>query len=187
MQQWKTISRQTILKHSKYLTVEEHAIELPNGHVIENWSWLVMPDYVIVLAQKDSGEFLCFRQTKYGVDGTTLAPVGGYLEPGEDPLAAAKRELREETGFESSDWQNLGNFVSDGNHGAGRAHLYLARQARKVTLPHSDDLEEQHLLSLSGQQVEQALSDGEFKVLAWTTAVALAMRFVNAKTNVQSK
>ncbi len=176
MQQWKTISRKTILKHSKFLAVEDHSIELPNGRVIENWSWLNMPDYVIVVAMTDAEEFLCFRQTKYAVIGTSLAPIGGYVEPGEDPLATAKRELREETGFESPEWLNLGHYVSDGNHGAGTAHLFLARRSRKVTVPRPDDLEEQRLLRLSKPQLEKALTDGEFKVLAWAAGVALALR-----------
>jgi ADP-ribose pyrophosphatase len=176
MQPWKTTSRKTILDHSKFLAVEEHTVELPNGRVIKDWSWLAMPDYCIVVIQTEEGDYICFRQTKYAVDGTTLAPVGGYLEPGEDPLVAAKREMREETGFESSDWTSLGRFVSDGNHGAGMANLYLARGARKVAEPDSDDLEEQHLLRLTKVEMEKALEDGEFKVLAWTTAVALALR-----------
>jgi ADP-ribose pyrophosphatase len=179
MQPWKTISRKTILNHSKYLVVEDHSIELPNGRVLENWSWLNMPDYIIVVALTEEGQFLCFRQTKYAVHGTSLAPVGGYLEPGENPLDAAQRELHEETGFESPDWISLGNYVSDGNHGAGTAHLYLARRARKVAEPHADDLEEQQLLRLSKTQLEEALAKGEFRVLAWTACVALALRHVS--------
>ena len=179
MQQWKTISRTPILRHSRFLTVEEHSIELPNGRVLNNWSWLVMPDYVIVVAMTEEGEFLCFRQTKYAIEGTTLAPVGGYLEEGEEPLAAAKRELLEETGFDSPEWVSLGNFVSDGNHGAGVAHLFLARRARKVMEPHADDLEEQNLLRLSRLQMDAALTKGEFKVLAWTAGVALALRIAD--------
>ena len=175
MQPWKTIARQTILNHSKYLTVEDHTIELPNGQVIANWPWVVTLNYVIVIAITIDGKFLCFRQTKYGVNGTTLAPVGGYLEPDEEPLAAARRELIEETGYDSPDWISLGNYRVDGNHGAGTAHLYLARHAIYIAEPQSDDLEEQQLLHLNLADVEAALLDGEFKVLAWTTAMALAL------------
>ena len=176
MHPWKTVSRKPILQHSKYLAVENHTIELPGGRILQNWSWLAMPDYAIVVPRTDDGSFLCFRQTKYAVDGTTLAPIGGYLEPGEDPLAAAKRELHEEMGYESNDWQSLGHFVSDGNHGAGTAHLYFARACLQVALPHSDDLEEQELLHLSRGELERSLMGGEFKVLAWTAAIALALR-----------
>ena len=121
MQQWKTLSRHVVLEHSKYLTVENHEVELPDGRVIPDWPWIITPDFVNVLAVTDEGKFVCFRQTKYAVDGTSLAPVGGYMEPGEDPLAAAKRELLEEAGCEASDWTDLGQYRVDSNRGAGTA------------------------------------------------------------------
>jgi ADP-ribose pyrophosphatase len=175
MQSWKTLSRRTILNHSRFLVVEEHTIELPDGRVISDWPWIISPDYVIVLAVTEDGEFLCFRQTKYGVDGTSLAPMGGYLEPGEDPLTAAQRELLEETGYEAPDWINLGQYRVGGNHGVGMAYLFLARGAHRVAEINSDDLEEQELFPLTRSEIEAALAAGEFKVLAWTTAVALAL------------
>ncbi len=179
MQPWKTRTRKTILKHSRFLTVEAHEVELPNGAVIADWPWLVTPDFVIVIVVTESGEFLCFRQTKYAVKGETLAPVGGYLEPGEDPLVAAKRELLEETGYTAAEWQSLGQYAVDGNRGAGKAYLYLATGARQVAEADADDLEEQEFLLLSREAVEQALHSGAFKVLPWTAAFALALLRLN--------
>lgn len=180
MQQWKTLSRNIILAHSKYLTVENHEVELPDGRVITDWPWIITPDFVNVLAVTDEGKFVCFRQTKYGVDGISLAPVGGYLEPGEDPLAAAKRELLEEAGCEASDWTDLGRYRVDSNRGAGMGYLFLARGARPVAEPDSDDLEEQELVYLSRSEIEDALAAGEFKVLPWVATVALALRQLEA-------
>jgi ADP-ribose pyrophosphatase len=175
MRPWKTISRQVVLHHSKFLTVENHAVELPDGRVIPDWPWVITPDYAIALALTEDGEFLCFRQTKYSVDGSTLAPAGGYMEPGEDPLAAAQRELLEETGYEAPDWVSLGRYSVDGNRGAGTAHLFLARRARRAAEACADDLEEQELLRLSRPELEAALAAGEFKVLPWAAVVALAL------------
>jgi len=124
---------------------------------------------------RTQGDFLVFRQTKYGVAGPSLAPVGGYIEPGEDPLAAAQRELLEETGYESPQWTPLGAYVVDGNRGAGEAHLFLAQNAVRVTRPNAVDLEEQILLHLTCAEVETALAAGKFKVLAWPTVIALAL------------
>jgi ADP-ribose pyrophosphatase len=175
MKPWKTLSRETILNHSKYLAVENHTVELPDGKVIDDWPWLISPDYVNVVAMTESNAFLFFRQTKYSVDGTTIAPVGGYLEPGENSLDAAQRELLEETGYEAPDWIHLGDYIVDGNRGAGCAHFYIARNARYVKEPDADDLEEQELLILSRAEVEAALAGGEFKVLGWASVVALAL------------
>jgi ADP-ribose pyrophosphatase len=176
MQPWTTRARRTLLNHSRYLTVESHSVELPDGRVLDDWPWLVTPDFINVVAVTEDGRFPIFRQTKYAVEGTSLAPVGGYLEPDEDPLAAAKRELLEETGHGAPDWMRLGHFVVDGNRGAGTAHLYLAQGARKVAEIHSDDLEEQELLYLSRAEMEAALRAGEFKVLSWAAVVALALQ-----------
>jgi ADP-ribose pyrophosphatase len=172
---WKTLSRESILNHSKYLTVEEHAVELPDGRVIERWPWVVTPDFVIVVAITAGGEYVCFRQTKYGVEGTSLAPTGGYVEPGEGPLEAAKRELLEETGYEAAAWIDLGAYVVDANRGVATAYLYLARDARPVAAPDADDLEDQQLLLLGRAEVEEALARGAFKALPWAAAVALAL------------
>ena len=178
MKTWETLSRRTILNHSKYLIVESHTVKLPDGHIITDWPWLITPDYVNVLGMTDEGEFLCFRQTKYAVNGTSLAPVGGYLEPGEQPLAAAQRELLEETGYQATDWVDLGQYAVDGNRGAGTAYLYLARGACRVSEASPDDLEEQQLLRLSRSELEAALAAGEFKLLSWATVVSLALRYV---------
>jgi ADP-ribose pyrophosphatase len=175
MQPWKTISRQTILEHSKFLSVESHTVELPDGTIIEDWPWIITPNFVNVLAVTDENKFLCFRQTKYAFGGVSLAPVGGYIEDDEDPLEAAKRELLEETGYHATEWISLGNYWVMPNRGGAVGHFYLACGAHFVESTWSDDLEEQELLFLAQEEVEQALLDGEIKSAIWSAVVALAL------------
>nr|PZN25277.1 MAG: NUDIX hydrolase [Chloroflexota bacterium] len=175
MQPWKTLARRTILSQPPFLTVEAHTVALPDGRVIPDWAWVITPDYINVVAVTADHTFLLFRQTKYAVEGTSLAPIGGYLEPGEEPLAAAQRELREETGYAAQRWTSLGAYSVDGNRGAGTAHLFLARDAYRAGEPSADDLEQQELLHLTRREVEAALAAGEFKVLPWSAAIALAL------------
>ena len=178
MQPWKTLSRSVLCRPNSFLTVELHHLELPNGDQIDDWPWLVTPDFVNVLARTTEGRFVCFRQTKYAVNGTSLAPVGGYVEPGEEPLLAAQRELLEESGYTADRWHALGSYPVDANRGNGTAHLFLALDARADCSPVPGDLEEQQLLLLTLEELEANLRAGEFKVLAWATVVALGLQFL---------
>ncbi|MFT5124588.1 MAG: ADP-ribose pyrophosphatase [Candidatus Omnitrophota bacterium] len=179
MKPWKTNRRRDLLDCGKFLRVEEHEVELPDGTIIPDWPWVISPDFINVVAITPEHAYLFFRQTKYAIEGTALAPVGGYLEPGEDPLETAKRELQEETGYQSDDWTSLGAFPADANRGCGTGHFYLARDCRYVGGEVQDDLEEQELLLLSRAEVEAALDQGEIKVMSWVACVAMGLRKVS--------
>ena len=172
---WETLGRTLVLDHAPFLSVEFHRVRLPDGSIIEEWPWVITPEFVTIVAVTGDGRFICFRQVKYAIEGTSLAPPGGYLDPGEDALEAARRELLEETGCIASRWDSLGSYPVDGNRGAGVAHLFLARKARYVQEPAADDWEPQELVLLSGAEVKRALAHGEFRVLPWAAAFALAL------------
>jgi len=169
------LSRKVLLDHSKFLKVESHKIQLSSGEIIDDWPWVIVPDAVIVLAKSINGKYLCFRQTKYAVEGTSLAPVGGMVDLDEEPLEAAKRELLEETGYQSNEWVELGTYAVEPNRGVGKVNLFFALNAEKVTLPESDDLEEQELLKMTREEIVSALNNGEFKVLHWTACISMAL------------
>lgn len=178
MTDWKTKASITVLQSGKWLAVEDRTVVTPSGQTIEHWPWIITPNYVNVLAATAGGKYLVFRQGKYGLDGESLAPVGGYIEPGETPLAAAQRELSEETGYVSADWLHLGTYLVDPNRGVATGDLYLARNAKQVAERHADDLEDQKLLFLDRSELEAALKAGQFKVLAWAANVAFALLFL---------
>ena len=178
MRLWKTIKKTTILDFNKFLRVEQHTIELPDGKVLTDWPWIISPDYALVLPVTDKKTILLFHQTKYAIDGTSLAPVGGYLESGENALTAAKRELREEMGCKALEWIPLGSYPVNGNHGGGKGHLFLALDAYKVGKPIIDDLEEMELVELTVEEVEQKLFQGEVKVQGWVAIVAMGLLYL---------
>jgi len=152
-----------------------HAIQLPNEQTISEWVWVVTPDFVNVIAVTQDGRFLCFQQNKYAIEGLSLAPVGGYIDPGETPLQAAKREMLEESGYASEEWISMGKYAADGNRGVGHGHLFLALNARKVCDAHADDLEHMELYLLSVDDFERELLSGQFKLLPWTACAAMAL------------
>ena len=175
MKAWKTLSKEVILSRKPYLEVENHHVQLPDGRVIDHWTWINTPNFVLVAAITKDDRLVCLRQTKYAVNGITLATPGGYIEDGEAPLEAAKREVREEAGFSAEHWEDFGTYVVDGNRGNGHGHFFVAHGAYPIEKSASDDLEEQELLLLDRAAVEQALWNGKFKMIASQTLVAMVL------------
>ncbi len=179
MRKWKTIHRRRVVDFGRFLAVEAHRVELPDSRVVDDWPWIEAPDYAVVLASSAEGRFLVFRQTRYAIEGTTLALSGGYLQPDEDAETAIRRELHEEAGCKAGAWIPLGSYRVDSNRGAGRAHLFVALDVRPVAEPVSDDLEETELLWMDRRELEQALDRGDFKCLAWAALVGLGLRYLD--------
>jgi ADP-ribose pyrophosphatase len=179
MDKWIVKNKRQVLQQGKFLTVEYHSLELPNGMQIDEWSWVITPDFVNVVVVDEAGQFLVFRQGKYAYEGDSIAPVGGYIETGEDPLDAAKREVLEEMGYASDNWYSLGQWITDANRGVGTAYAFLALGAKKVQERDADDLEEQTLLSLSRAEIEKALFNGGVKVLSWQNNFLMALMLID--------
>ena len=172
---WKLLSVKPLFEHKPWIRAEMHAIQLQDGQTIPEWVWLVTPDFVNVIAVTRDGHFLCFQQNKYAIEGLSLAPIGGYMDPGETPLQAAKREMLEESGYASEEWISMGKYAADGNRGVGHGHLFLALNARKVCDAHADDLEHMELHLLPVEDFERELLSGQFKLLPWTACAAMAL------------
>lgn len=173
----RTVERRPLLSvgDGRFLKVEQHVVELDDGRRIEDWGWVVTPEFINVCPVLADGRILCFRQEKYAAHGLTMGLPGGYLEPGEEPLAAAQRELREETGYGGGRWTALGSYVVDGNRGNGRGHFFLAQDVQWQQPPDADDLETLEQVLLTPTEARAALLAGEFQVLPWSACMALAL------------
>mmetsp|Transcript_21307 Transcript_21307/g.44461 ORF Transcript_21307/g.44461 Transcript_21307/m.44461 type:complete len:325 (+) Transcript_21307:20-994(+) len=116
------------------------------GKVIDDWLWIDYHDRINVLVEApfdvtadgsttsttttttNESSFLILTQTKYALPSSSLAIVGGIIEPEEEALDAARREVHEELGVSCNVWKVLGNrFRTDVNRGMGWVHPYLAR------------------------------------------------------------
>ena len=163
---------------TRFAGCEVHSVHLPNGEITTDWVWFVERAHVNVLVRtKADRRFVTFRQHKYALQTESLAPVGGYIEDGESPLDAAKRELLEELGLQSSSWTALGDFVSSANRGGGRIYCFFADSASPVLSAHraAGDLEAQSVVRLTRGGLLKALQTGQVGEVKWAATVALAL------------
>ncbi|MEO8288939.1 MAG: NUDIX hydrolase [Chloroflexota bacterium] len=178
-EKWDVVSNRVVLEHP-FLTVTMEAVRLPSGQVIEEWPIVSARDYVMVVAENEAGEILILEAYKHGPDRTSWMLVGGYLEPGEQPQAAARRELLEEAGYASDQWQPLGTFVVDGNRRMSTAHLFLARRAHAAEKLESDDIEQVTPRWILTEEAASALYDGRIAIMSSAVALALALPLLKA-------
>jgi ADP-ribose pyrophosphatase len=94
-----------------------------------------------------------------------------------------RRELLEETGYESDDWQHLGSFVVDANRRVSTAHFFLARQTRPVAEADHDDLEQFTIRWVSLAELREALGDGRVAVISYAVNIALGLLAMETSSN----
>jgi 8-oxo-dGTP pyrophosphatase MutT (NUDIX family) len=100
------------------------------------------PEWINVIAITPENEIVLVEQYRVGIDETTLELPGGMVDPGEEPLESAKRELLEETGFEAGSWKKIGKTSSNPAILSNFTHLYLAEGCNKTHPQHTDGTED---------------------------------------------
>jgi ADP-ribose pyrophosphatase len=180
LQPWQTLNSRLLLDRSPWLRVLAEDVQLPDGRVVEAYLRLDTPDYIMVVPVDEGGQFGFIRSYKRGVDDIDLQPPAGMIEPGEDPLESAKRELLEEMGCQADSWRGLGRYVIGGNMRGGWAHIFLATGCRQVATPDSGDLEEQELIWLTEAEAHALWAAGELAQMSSAAALGLAFAHLNS-------
>ncbi len=122
----------------RVIRVEDLRVELPSG-ALAHRDIVRHPGGVGVVALTDSGKIALVRQYRTALDRVTVEIPAGKLEPGEDPLEAAKRELREETGFEAGRIAYLTSIAPSPGYTDEIIRLYFATQLSFVGADPDDD------------------------------------------------
>ena len=177
----KVIGEHKILGYEKIMTL--HAFDVEKAH-------LVLPDgreryydlvghgpAVVMIPVTSDGHVLFVKQFRIGAEKKILELPAGVLNKGENPDIAAERELREETGFASDHIQRIGGFFASPGYCSEYLNIYYADNLTPSPLPQDDD-EFISLVSLTVDEVYEAIETGAFVDSKTYAALALADRFL---------
>ena len=133
-----TVSSEEIF-HGKIVHLFRDQVRLPNGQITTR-EVMRHPGAAAVVPLTEEGNVILVRQYRYPFARVMLEIPAGKLDPGEDPLVCARRELTEETGYEAEEFVSLGVFYPSVAVMDEQIHLYLARKLTfRATNPDADE------------------------------------------------
>lgn len=156
----KILSEETAYR-GKILDVRSLDVELPNGRRSKR-DVVRHPGASAVVALTETGKIVLVRQYRTALDRVTVEIPAGKLDPGEDPLDCARRELREETGFTPRRIRYLTSIASSCGFSDEIIHIYLATQLEfEGASPDDDEFVNVDLVPLT--ELVDAVLDGKIE------------------------
>lgn len=171
---WRVLSTEEVFSDTPWVRVYKDSVKLPSGRIIDNYYRVDLPDYAMVYALRNDGKVLFEKQYKHSLGRVSWALPTGCIEQEEKPLAAAKRELLEETGYVARTWKFIGAYLVDGSRGCGKAHFFMAEDIEKVTEPVNDDTEECEIEFLGSAEIKEFYLNGKISLLATIALLSIA-------------
>ncbi len=122
----KIISSREVLRNKLFSVTDEVAHD-PNGFEIHR-NIVRHSGSAVMLAIDDDERVLLVRQFRLPAESELWELPAGRLDPGEQPLDAARRELQEETGYKANKWHNLIAFWPSPGYVGEKMHIFLATE-----------------------------------------------------------
>ena len=181
---WEEV-KTTHLIQNEWIDFRESTYRYPDGKVFYPYYSYSRRDYTVIVPFDEEGNLICVRQFRHGIkEVTTEFPAGGIERSdgkeygdrscAESELDAAKRELREETGYESSDWTHLITVPSNATVSDNYAYVFMAENCRKAGAQQLDETEYLNVVKLTAGEIEDLIHNGKFQqsvhVMAWLLA-----------------
>lgn len=143
----------------RLLDVRRDRVRLPDGSEGVR-EYVTHPGAVVIIPVLPNGKLIFERQYRYPVGRVMLELPAGKIDPNEDPLLTAKRELQEETGHTADSWRHLGTMHPTIGYADERIEIFLAQSLTSLGQNNLDEGEFLELIELSLEEAMDAVRQG---------------------------
>lgn len=158
---WETVDEQTAYRCAGFDIVNE-TVALPDGTEAE-FDYLSEGESAVILPFTTDGEVVVIDEWRHAVKRENHGLPAGSLEPGEDRTQGARRELREETGYEAGEMEYLGGFEPANGFSDAYFHYFVARDCERVSEQSLDTDETIEVSTRSFESLVEAVRAGELQ------------------------
>jgi ADP-ribose pyrophosphatase len=154
----KTIKSEKIFD-GKIVQLQVDEVQLPNGKTSQR-EIIKHPGAVAVIAITKENKIVLVEQYRKPLEKSLIEIPAGKLEPGENPMIAAIRELEEETGYSTKSLSFVTSFYSSPGFADELLHIYITNDIQKLENPRpADDDEFVELVELTLDEAKQYVEE----------------------------
>ena len=125
--EWQVLSSEYLTQHPPFFVTRKDVCKRDDGTIIPAYYVVELPPSVLVFALVENETVLMVKQYRHPVKEISIEFPGGFVDEGETPLEAAKREMLEETGYVFTDYEYLGKIAANPGVLSNFTHFFLAR------------------------------------------------------------
>jgi ADP-ribose pyrophosphatase len=171
---WERLDNERLME-TPYFALRSDRLRLPDGGIKDPYYVVERPDAAIIFPLTAGGEVVLVRQYRPPIGGMELGLPAGLVEEGEEPEAAARRELSEETGYTGGEWEPLGSLASSPSLKDNWAYLFLARGVEETTAPDPDEHELVEVVHVPLKELRDLVHSGKIVSSSGVAAIMLAL------------
>ena len=137
---WKVVKENIIYQNNFGYTLHDDDVITPSGKP-GKFMVLESQDFAVIIAITPENKVIMVRQWRYAMNHECLELPAGSIDKGEDGLIGAQRELLEETGYSSDNWQEIKSYWLGNGAMRIKGRIYFAKNAVKAAEPQNEETE----------------------------------------------